>query len=97
MDDVTIILSSPTDVEAVRTALNFYQRAVVASLKLTKSKTLLLDVLNTEIDPMGIAYVKKKEGNFEYDIRFDDRGGDPMHMVFLCHTQPTFTVLSIPT
>jgi len=55
VDDVTIILSSPTQVEAVRTALNFYQLSAVASLRLTKSKSLLLDVLNTEIDAMGIA------------------------------------------
>jgi hypothetical protein len=54
VDDVTIILSSPTDVEAVRTALIFYQRAAVVSLKLTKSKTLPLSILNTEIYPMGI-------------------------------------------
>ena len=60
MDDVTIILSSPTDVEAVRTALNFYQRAAVTSLKLTKSKNLPLGVLKTENDPMDITYVKKE-------------------------------------
>jgi len=58
VDDVTIILCSPTDFEVVRTALNFYQHAAVASLKITKSKTLPLDVLNTEIDPMGITYLK---------------------------------------
>jgi hypothetical protein len=34
---------------------------------------------------------------FEYDIRLDDRSGDPMKMVFHCYTHPTFTVLSIPT
>jgi hypothetical protein len=60
VDDIKIILTSPTDDKAVRMALNFYQRAAVVSLKLTKFKTLPVGILNTEIDPMGITYVKKK-------------------------------------
>lgn len=40
-----------------RTAI--YHRAAGASLNLTKSRTLPLGILNTEIDPMGIIYVKK--------------------------------------
>jgi hypothetical protein len=69
VDDVTIILSSPTDVEAVRTALNFYQPAAVATLKLTKTKTPQLGILNTEIVPMGIIYVKKgKSLNMIFDL-----------------------------
>jgi len=41
-DDIMIILASPADVEADRTALRFYQRAAAASLNPTKSKALSL-------------------------------------------------------
>jgi len=106
VDDVTIILSSPTRVEAVRKSLNFYQRAAVAFLKLTKSKTLPMGVLNTEIDPMGITYVKKNRKVWIcYSIRRSrwkpDSHGLPLlhatdiHCAQLCDVTWTFCSASV--
>jgi hypothetical protein len=53
-DDITLFVTTPADIPALREAIRTYEKATGASLNIGKSKALATDLWDTAINMMGI-------------------------------------------
>jgi outer membrane PBP1 activator LpoA protein len=58
-DDITLLVTSPSEIPRIRTIIDQYGAASGAKINISKSKSLALGAWDTSVDIMGIQYQRE--------------------------------------